>query len=447
MRSVYYPKILIVGNSFDKKSGGGITLTNLFKGWEKENIAVAASGINELDFNICEKYYRLGSSERHIRFPVNKIGKKSFVESGNISTTQKTDFQSISYVRKRSMLGDFFRSKYYKIYDIIGLEHYSYRLKISTEFKNWVKEFNPDIIYCQLSTLETILFINDLHFQFKKPIAIHFMDDWPESITNRQKGVFKKYWKKIIGRDLRYLLSNATILMSISEAMSEAYYYRYGLKFTPYHNPITIEEWLPYSKNDWSLTGTFRIIYTGRIGTANNKSILFVSSIINTLNKSSIKIKLDIYTPNASADIVAPYLDYEGVEIKPPVPYEFMPELLSKYDLLLLPLDFDEAGINFARYSMPTKASEYMISGTPILVFASMQTALAKYATKDGWAYVVTNYEISTLLSAIKELRSNQLLRINLARKAQKIAIRNEDAKIVRENFRKSFSLNKNKSC
>lgn len=445
MSSVYYPRILIVGNSFDKKSGGGITLTNLFKGWEKENIAIASSGINELDLDICKRYYRLGSLERQIRFPVSKIGKKTFIESGNIKTIQKADFQSTSIVRKKSILGNFFRSIYFKIYDFIGLEHYTYRLKVSIEFKNWFMEFNPDIIYCQLSTLETILFINDLHFQFKKPVAIHFMDDWPVTITNRQKGIFKKYWGKIIDRDLRHLLSYATILMSISEAMSEAYYNRYGLKFTPYHNPIAIEEWLPFSKNDWSIKDTFKIIYTGRIGTANDKSILFLSNIINTINESKIKIKLDLYISYTSNDTVVPYLNFEGVEIKSPVPYQYMPELLSQYDLLLLPLDFDEAGINFARYSMPTKASEYMISGTPILVFASMQTALAKYATKEGWAYVVTNNDKSKIIAALIELQSDQSLRMNLAKKAREIAIQNENAMIVRENFRKSFCLNNGK--
>ena len=30
-----------------------------------------------------------------------------------------------------------------------------------------------------------------------------------------------------------------------------------------------------------------------------------------------------------------------------------------------------------------------MISGTPILVYADKRTALAKYAIRDSWAYVV----------------------------------------------------------
>ena len=34
-----YPKVLIIGQYFHTESGGGITMTNLFKGWDKEKIA------------------------------------------------------------------------------------------------------------------------------------------------------------------------------------------------------------------------------------------------------------------------------------------------------------------------------------------------------------------------------------------------------------------------
>jgi len=39
-----YPKILIFGQPFNTYSGGGITLTNLFRGWPKDRIAVASTG-------------------------------------------------------------------------------------------------------------------------------------------------------------------------------------------------------------------------------------------------------------------------------------------------------------------------------------------------------------------------------------------------------------------
>ena len=38
-----YPKVLIIGQVIDKKNGSGITLSNLFKGWPKDKLAVATS--------------------------------------------------------------------------------------------------------------------------------------------------------------------------------------------------------------------------------------------------------------------------------------------------------------------------------------------------------------------------------------------------------------------
>ncbi|HVA98634.1 MAG TPA: group 1 glycosyl transferase, partial [Bacteroidia bacterium] len=116
--------------------------------------------------------------------------------------------------------------------------------------------------------------------------------------------------------------------------------------------------------------------------------------------------------------------------------------LLANYDLLFLPLDFDNAGIIFSQFSMPTKVSEYMISGTPIFVFADKQTALAKYALKDNWAYVVSVNKKEALIKGLFELYSNSTLRKTLSEKAKEMAIQNEDADIVKENFRKSFILN-----
>jgi glycosyltransferase involved in cell wall biosynthesis len=83
-----------------------------------------------------------------------------------------------------------------------------------------------------------------------------------------------------------------------------------------------------------------------------------------------------------------------------------------------------------------------MISGTPILVYADKRTALAKYAIKDGWAYVVTNNNEMILTQALEELYSNLSLRKELAERARKIAIQNEDANLIRENFRKKLLLN-----
>ena len=70
-----YKKILIIGETFSEQGGGPITLSNLFKGWPKEKLFVAALNqkIIKSNFNICENYYCLGKEERKIRFPLSLI--------------------------------------------------------------------------------------------------------------------------------------------------------------------------------------------------------------------------------------------------------------------------------------------------------------------------------------------------------------------------------------
>jgi len=432
---MHYPKVLIVGNQFDIRSGGGITMTNLFFGWDKNNIAVASSVINNPDFSVCEKYYRIGDQEFERRFPFSFGSRKHDLKSGIVLKNNDLNKLSFSINKKTSKLT---KIKDY-ILDFTGQIHRRRRLVVSKEFSKWIRDFAPDIIYSQLSSYELIQFITVIQSKLMKPVVLHMMDDWPVSISSKQKGIFKLYWAHRIDIELRDLFKKANVLMSISESMSEAYYTRYNQTFIPFHNPITIKDWLPHSKKDWSIKDVFKILYAGRIGTANNKSILFISNVIERIKESGIKIKLDIYTTDANSELAAVIREMSGVEVKDAVQYSSMPSLLSSYDLLFLPLDFDKEGIKFARYSMPTKASEYMISGTPILVFADTQTALVKHALKYKWAYVVSENSKEKLQMAITELYMDQELRKTLGSRAKEFALINYNSEKIRENFKNAI--------
>jgi glycosyltransferase involved in cell wall biosynthesis len=439
MEEKIYPKILIIGQTFNKSSGGGITISNLFYGWPKDRLAVASNDnlYHDLDISICEQYYQLGYNGKLHPFPINlflpKIKCGSLIHKNNSYT-------------KAKQRGNAIKGKYGKIYKhlsallrFLGIYNVLYKLKITPEFKEWVTAYNPDIIYSQLSTLELIRFVMEIHELFDKPIALHMMDDWPSVINS--PGLSFSYWKKVIDREFRELLDKSSVLMSICESMSEEYKIRYNKKFIPFHNPIVIDNWSLYSKTQWEIRGIFKILYTGRIGKANGKAILFMANIIGAMNSEEIKINLDIFTPDFKTKNAASINNLRGVHIRNTVPHEKMPALLASHDLLFLPLDFDKIGIRFAQFSMPTKTSEYMISGTPILVYADKRTALAKYAIRDSWAYVVTDNNKMVLMQAINELYSNLSLRKELAERAMKIAIKNEDAEIIREKFRKIFIL------
>jgi glycosyltransferase involved in cell wall biosynthesis len=439
MEGKIYSKILIIGQTFDKSSGGGITISNLFYGWPKNKLAVASNNnfTSDLDISVCEQYYQLGYNGKLHPFPLNLFLPKikcGIIIHKNISNT------------KAKKGGNAVKGKYERIYKhlsvvlkFLGIYNVLYKLKITPEFKEWVTAFNPDIIYSQLSTLELIRFVSEIHKLLDKPVALHIMDDWPSIINT--PGLLFSYWKKVIDREFRELLDKSSVLMSICESMSEEYKIRYNKEFIPFHNPIEIGNWLPYSKTDWKLKDKFTILYAGRIGRGIKKSIFEIAKAVNNLSSTNNNIVFEIQTRNFF-DIKKLIKLNNHIKWVMPIEYTELPKKFSNIDLLILPEDFDSASIEFLKYSIQTKVSEYMISGTPILVYADKRTALAKYAIKDGWAYVVTNNNEMILTQALEELYSNLSLRKELAERARKIAIQNEDANLIRENFRKKLLLN-----
>ena len=96
---------------------------------------------------------------------------------------------------------------------------------------------------------------------------------------------------------------------------------------------------------------------------------------------------------------------------------------------------------------MPTKAPEYMITGTPILIFAPAETAVVKYAKKYEWAKVITENKIEDVTAAIKQLIENKDLREQYAKNAIKIAEKNHNSINVTNLFKTEIcSLKINRS-
>ena len=433
------PKVLIFGQSFNKNTGGGITLSNLFHGWPKENIAVAniGHGMRDIDFSVCKNYYLLGKKEYKWVFPFNKLQRQ--FESGIITPLNNNNITAVVTAHNHLQNNSknyrklFIEKIFFPFLHYMGFSPKMSKLILSSSFKSWLDNYQPDIIYVQVSNLESINFVKALKGYLNKPVILHMMDDWPSVISTR--GPLKNYWHNKIDIALRDLLKSCSLLLSISDAMSEEYQQRFGFKFTAFHNPINIEDWLPYSKNNWTFTNTFKILYTGRIGTANTETIKKIAVAVDNLSNSGLKISLDIFSPNINTDRAKALIFFKGVNLKNIVPHSKIPALLPQYDLLVLPLDFDKKSLKFAKLSMPTKASEFMVSGTPVLVFAPKQTALAKYADKQKWAYLVTDTQDEVILNALKDLYLNEDIRSELGQRAKTLAIKTEDSEIIRQKF------------
>ena len=84
---------------------------------------------------------------------------------------------------------------------------------------------------------------------------------------------------------------------------------------------------------------------------------------------------------------------------------------------------------------MPTKAPEYMMSGTPVIILGPAETALVKDAQRGNWAKVITENSVDVLAAAIKTLTADENLRKEIAGNAIRIAETNYNAVKIRNEF------------
>ena len=430
------PRVLIFGQPFNYRHGGGITLSNLFHGWDKKSLAVAASGhvMNNVTTDVCDTYYQLGSDEYKWRFPFNYFqrtftsGLLRFEENPNDSMTERD--QGLRYYIVNNI--------FYPTLEWLGIFHGAARYSFSDDFLAWVKEYSPQILYFQVSSYDTIKFARRLQEFLGIPSVLHMMDDWPSTIS--QKGPFRKMWHRRIDGELRSLMDNASLLLSISEAMSDEYSVRYGKTFISFHNPIDLERFSTNDKPVMSDNKCFRILYLGRVGTANRQSLLKFASFISNYNNSDKNVEFDIYTNDNKELGYKKIMKYRGVSVFEAVSYDQVPFLMRCYDLLLLPLDFTNLGLKFSRYSMPTKASEYMASGIPILVFAPRETAISMFCLKYQCGYCVNSQEMNDLEKAINLLINDFDYRSIIVDRAKRLAFQLFDGERVRGNFQSLIS-------
>jgi glycosyltransferase involved in cell wall biosynthesis len=443
LRLDYYPKILIFGQPFNKYSGGGITLSNLFKGWPKDRIAVASTGhvLYKVSNEICDKYYRLGKGEQRWIFPFNLVQRP--FPSGPLTFSSKNDTDKKPYkLNLRRLLVD---RVFYPFLHWIGLYHTLSKISLSSDFRQWLADYNPEILYIQVTSREDVLFSIELCDYLQIPSVIHNMDDWPSTIS--KNGLFREYWRKKIDREFRLLLDRVDLFLSISDAMTEEYLRRYNKIFRAFHNPIDISKYSQLPKKSPEPEKTFRILYMGRIGLANRHSIFQFANAISQCKINGLRIEMDIFTYNTETRDAKRIRKLNNVKISPSVKHDLIPSLLTKYDLLLLPLDFTKAGFKYSKYSLPTKASEYMISGTPVLVFAPEETAISKFCAEKECGYCLTEQSDEKIVEALDFLISNEDYRKKLSSNAVRLATRLFDAEKVRTEFQQLLiDMSKRKS-
>ncbi len=419
-----YPRILVVtGNNFNLVTGGGITLTNLFRGWPADRIANLHDDATPVDRSVCRNFYRLTEEEIRWVWPFSLL-RRSY---GRFKD-QPAEVPASSGVRGPSGAASAIDMAKRVIGDSVPKRAY-----LTKALTAWIQEFQPTLLYGFLGSLEQVDLTRQLAKRWAIPLVVHMMDDWPAVLHTG--GLLGPVVGPMLRHELKAALREATGRFAICEQMCEEYQQRYGYPFLPFQNALDIDRWLPDSRTDWKAGRPFVLRYVGSIvADGQRESLRDIARAVGRLSAGGLDVQLRIHSPaHESAylhDLASPAVRIEG----PPDPNSIA-RLLAGTDLLVLPYNFDARSARYIRLSLPTKAPAYMISGTPILVYAPSNVATARYATREGWGHVVSTRGEEPVMSAIRTLVHDATLREQLGRRAREVAVARHDATVVKAAF------------
>lgn len=419
-----YPRVLIInGDPFNRKTATGITLCNLFNGWEKDKIAMIYNCPIEPETDICNRYWYLTKSN----FPVVAMARrlKGFVLKFNYHNT-------VELTGKIARSGDK-PGPVYSPNEVLGAWADMATLRIPKQLWEWIEEFKPDLIYSHLVNIRIMNLVLKVAKRFSLPIVPHFMDDWPTTLYAGTRWIEVPRWY-LLSR-FRKVLLRSPIRLAISEAMALEFKARYGLHFEAFMNCVEtlFVSVQPHRRDDTCI----RFGYIGGLHLNRWHSLKDIAVSLQKIHNEGINVELVVYAPSYDIERYGHILSTIAVvKIGGTLTSEKVINYLQQFDVLIHIESFDECDRLYTRFSISTKIPQYMASGKPILAYGPDEVASCKYIKENNCGVIVGDQKLDLLSEALKTLAMDQRLRDRLGSKGRIVALTKHNAGIEHEKLR-----------
>ena len=414
-----FPRALFATSSaFNHVTGGGITFSTLFRGWPQDRLATAHNDTVPTADDVCSAYYRLGPAE------ITRWPRRTEAPSGDASVPIATPAPQPAVVRRAKRL--------------IAGNAWPDTGRISPALERWIADFRPDLLYTILGTIGIMELVAAIHRRFALPLVVHFMDDWPSYLY--RGGLVSFAARARMNTLIRRLVGVAAERMAIGDAMAAAYAERYGAPFIAFQNAVdlaAVDRWVASAAGAHG-DGALRVLYVGSVfDNAQAQSLIDIAEAIAGLAANGRAIRFDIRSPLHLAERFRTRLEIAPcVRLSDTIADDaaFF-RAITAADILVLPVNFDADSVRLIRYSMPTKLSAYLASGTPVLVYGPAGVAQVEDARRHGWGHVVDRPGAGPVAAALTALADDAALRAGLAGRARALAAARHDAAAVRSAF------------
>ena len=264
--------------------------------------------------------------------------------------------------------------------------------------KKWIKKnlkkIKPDLIYSFVYSSATLQFSALLAKISKLPFIFHIADD----ITQEENG-------EII---IRKAIQFAKRQFVISENMKRYYESIFNRDFEIFHFVSTEIMLANNSLESVKLKHQPKVIrFIGSYHKIQHEdAVADVIDVLKRINQPNLQYKLEFWgteTPSNTLNKITETSIYKGMF------HESQKlQLIEESDLLIIPSTFDAKVHKYYKNSFPTKLTEFLLSGVPVLVYGPSDSSSSIFCEKHSVGIVINKKSKESLFLFLKDFTKNQ---------------------------------------
>jgi glycosyltransferase involved in cell wall biosynthesis len=403
----------------------GITVANLFSGWDQQALAQLFISDIEPDKELCGNSFRLGE----VVFPVDYCLRALLGKAIKLNHPLTHKIGGVG-----PSMDDTLNLRV-RLHLIARAINDLGPCVLPSVAARWIQEFRPDVIYSSLGNARLVkIVIWASRVAGNVPIVPHFMDDWPSTLYADER-----LWsipKNIVDHLLRSLFRRAPVGLCIGESMAEEYKARYGRDFCGFMNCVNDEEFRSSPHHGGPGQGPLIWAYVGGLHLNRWKPLALLAQCISA--QGAI---LRIFAPERDlCEFGSVFSVVRNVETGTLAPGEVM-KAMKQSDVLIHVESFDHAESTYTRFSVSTKLAQYLACGRTIFGFGPAGLASLKLIKEARAGITVTKEDRAEVADAVTRTSNDPVFRLASGRKGWEYASAHFKKSVVSQKFRKILKI------
>jgi len=421
-------KVLVVSQEVwrNDKNGGNV-LSNIFSNTGYEFAQIYCNPGNPAN-SLCKKYYQMTDSMMiksllHKGKSGHELNYEVFPCDNTVSVDEQAEQENHSFY-------NFFRNHHLELFYVFRSLIWKLARWNTPELQNFIREYNPDLIFAPCYASHTMLAIDRLAKSLTGVPMISYISD--DNYGLRQFRLDPIYWlnRFVLRKNMRKTFKMYDLVYTMTEEQKKEYENALGCRmkilrksgdFTKVHEKK-------------SVNNPIRMIYAGGIYVGRWKTLAKIAESIRKINTDGVKIILDIYTGNTLTKKQKALL-HDGVNstVHKSISLEELKDKYCESDIALHVESFELKYKLLSRISFSTKIIDCLSSGCATMAICWNQHSGYIYLKKNDIAICVDSEK--KIPEAIQSIVDHSEQIIEYAAKAKIFGLANHQQEIIKKEF------------